>query len=114
MKTNTLITLKMVFFIGFVCQDAIANTPSYKAGKFAVLSEYCGIFEDSNKLFLKYGKGNFQQKEEFNNGYLENDLESAAGGYFQQSLDCSEINKKVKRMISAAFDTDSKGSMKTT
>ena len=114
MKTNTLITLKMVFFIGFVCQDAIANTPSYKAGKFAVLSEYCGIFEDGNKLFLKYGKGNFQQKEEFNNGYLENDLESAAGGYFQQSLDCSEINKKVKRLLSAAFDTASKGSMETT
>ena len=63
MKTNTLITLAMVFFIGFVCQDAIASTPSYKAGKFAVLSEYCGIFEDSNKLFLKYGKGNFQQRK---------------------------------------------------
>ena len=65
MKTNTLIKLTMGFFIGFVCQDTIANTPAYKAGKFAVLSEYCGIFEDSNKLFLKYAKGNFQQKEEF-------------------------------------------------
>ena len=61
MKTNTLITLILVFFLSFLCQAAIGSTPPYRAGKFAVLSEYCGIFEDSNKLFLKYAKGNFQE-----------------------------------------------------
>ena len=107
MKTNTLITLILVFFLSFLYQAAIGSTPPYRAGKFAVLSEYCGIFEDSNKLFLKYAKGNFQQKEEFNNGYNENDLESAAGGYFNQSLDCWEVSKEVKRLLNAVLDPGS-------
>ena len=96
----------------FIHQDAGANTLSYQAGKFAVLSEYCGIFEDSDKLYSKYANANTRQKQEFDAGYLENDLESAAGGYFAQSLDCTNVSEEVKRLL-VVVDTASKPSSKT-
>ena len=64
-----------------IWNPAFANTPSYKAGKYAFLMEACGFYLKSDRLFNTFAKGDPLRKEQFYDGYRDIDTVSESGGY---------------------------------